>query len=206
MKSFSTYFNELYKPKGLDKFRKNVSGVDQVDTRDQAWHNVLPSEFAKYGFKKLGSGKYASVFGHSKYPYVVKVFMKDAAYLKWIEFCQSNRDNKYVPKIRGKVTKINKMFMMIRLEKLTPYSSGKSASEFNASFAKWKSTGEMPEDQDLVDVFTYFAKYKKLLDLHGENMMMRGNQIVVIDPFYNWYGKTGPGYSIDPDDINPNIF
>lgn len=200
MKTFRTHIQELSKPAEIGKFRKSVAGVDKVDTRNTSWNKDLPSLMSKHGFKLLGSGKYASVFGNPKYAYVLKVFMKDSAYLKWIEFAQKNKSNPYVPKVRGKVLKITPMFYAIRLEKLTPYKG--NGGQFMKDYPSLTSS-----DPDIQSIFDYFKKHKALLDLHGENMMMRGNQLVIIDPFYNWFNKSRPmDYTIDPDDINPDIF
>ena len=205
MLNFKAYLQELRKPDEVSAFKKSVAKFTTVDVRDQSWSMTLPDAMKKYGFTKLGSGKYASVYGHPKYDYVLKIFMKDSAYLKWIEFVQKNKSNPYIPKIRGKVVKITPTFYAIRLEKLSRFTSG---GKFMKDFSEWERNPSFKsDDKDIQDILDYFAKHKKLLDLHGENMMMRGNQLVIIDPFYNWFGKHKPGqYTIDPDDINPELF
>ena len=135
--------------------------------------------------------------------------MKDAAYFKWLKFVQENQSNPYIPKVKGKVIKITPIFYAIRLEKLTPYSgNAPSTRKFMTDYAQWKKNPSyQSNDQNIQDILDYFAKFKSLLDLHGENMMMRNNQLVVIDPFYNWFGKKEPGkYMIDPDEVDPSIF
>jgi len=162
---------------------------------------------ADNGFKRVGSGKYASVFLHSKYPYALKIFMKDSAYLRWIDFAKKNQKNPFVPKIRGKVVKITPVIYAIRLEKLDRYSYG-GGKKFMSEYARWaKDKNYKSSDPDIQAVLEEFAKNKSLLDLHGENMMMRGNQLVIIDPYYNWFGRKEPGkYMIDPDDIPSHLF
>lgn len=196
---------ELKKPNELTSFRSRVKGISAVDTRDSSWGNSLLDMFGKYGFKLLGSGKYASVFGSEKYPYVIKVFMKDSAYLRWIKFAMDNKNNPYVPKIRGKVIKITPMIYAIRLEKLSPgYLTGKFAEEYR----KWSmDNNHKSDDKNIQDILDYFKKNKDLLDIHSENVMMRGDQLVIIDPFYNWFGKKNPGnYTIDPNEVDPSVF
>jgi len=164
---------------------------------------------SKFGFKLLGTGKYAHVYGKKGYKYVIKVFMKDSAYMRWVKFSLDNKKNPYTPVIRGKVVKITPMFYAIRLENLTPYRPGSSTKYFNGEYSKFRANSSYrPEnDPDLSAVFDHFAKNKRLLDLHGENMMMRGNQVVVVDPYYNWFNKHNPmDYTIDPDDIDKSIF
>lgn len=205
MKSFKQILSELYKPAELEKLRKDLSYVKDVDTRDTSWMNTVGGVLKANVFTKLGSGKYGSVFSHPKYPYVLKIFMKDSAYLRWIKFAMDNKNNPYVPKIRGKVVKITPMIYAIRLEKLTP---GSFTGPFADAYRKWqKDKNYKSDDKNIQEVLDYFGKNKNLLDLHGENIMMRGNQLVVIDPFYNWFNKHNVmDYTIDPDDFDKSVF
>ena len=201
------YLKELYKPRELSRAKKNLKSVTSVDTRNDKWMVSLPDLFGNYGFKKVGSGKYASVFINPKYKYAVKVFMKDAAYLRWIDFAIKNQKNPYVPKIRGKVVKITPLVYAIRLEKLTSYSYA-GGGDFMKAYSKWKNDPSYKSgDSNIDDVLAHFEKNKRLLDIHGENLMMRGKQVVVIDPYYNWFGKKAPGeYMIDPNEVNNSLF
>lgn len=205
MKTFKNILSELYKPKELSKLRKDLSHIKNVDTRDTSWMYTVGGLMQSRGFATLGSGKYGSVFGHSKYPYVVKVFMKDSAYLRWIKFAMDNKNNPYVPKIRGKVLKITPMIYAIRLEKLTP---GTFTGPFAKAYMNWQNDPSyQSDDKNIQDILDYFSKNKKLLDLHGENIMMRGDQLVVIDPFYNWFNKhNAMDYTIGPDDFDKTVF
>jgi hypothetical protein len=188
---------ELYKPKDLANFKKDIKPFTKVDSRDSSWAMKLPEYFAKYGFEFLGSGKYGSVFGNPRYPFIIKVFMKDAAYMKWIEFCNRNKNNPYCPKFKGKVIKISDNFFAIRVEKLTPTVSS-AYKEFSLAL----KTGEADYDKDLKTVVDFLNDNKSLLDMHSENVMMRGNQLVVIDPFYNWFNTATMKYTIDPDKVD----
>lgn len=203
MLKFQNYLQELSKPKELGQFKKAVSGITSVDSRSQAWQGTLPQLMKKFGFSQLGSGKYGAVFGNPSYPYVIKVFMKDSAYMRWISFVMKNKDNPYVPKIKGKVLKITPIFYAIRLEKLKPFAG---SGPFWNEYRKWSSDNNYrSEDPHVQEILGYFKQNKRLIDLHGDNMMMRGTTDIVIDPFYNWY-KPGTGYTIDPDEVDPTIF
>lgn len=198
---------ELFKPPELTGLKQQLGKHTKVDTRDQSWSNTLPGAFAKYGFKLLGQGKYASVFGSSTYPFVIKVFMKDAAFLRWVRFAMDNQKNPYVPSIRGKVIKITNLFFAIRIEKLTPFNS--SGNTFMNEYREWKRNPKefVTADKAMKRVFDFFATNKDLMDLHSDNVMMSGKQPVVIDPFYNWFGKKTPGqYTIDPDVLDKTVF
>ncbi len=213
MGTFKNYLIELSKPVEIDKFKKSVSDIKTVDTR-ASWNNDLHKLMEKHGFKLLGSGKYASVFGNPKYQYVLKVFMKDSAYLKWVSFVQANKENPYVPKIRGKVLKITPIIYAIRLEKLSPYSEMPSLSpkttgpQFMRDYRKWQDDKNFKSsDKNIQDILDHFTINKALLDLHSENMMMRGDQLVIVDPYYNFFNKSKKmDYTIDTDDIDPGLF
>ena len=203
---FLDFVTELYKPKELDKLRQVLSKkVTDVDTRDPSWMYSLNDVMAAYGFDKLGAGKYASVFGNKSYPYVIKVFMKDSAYIRWVSLCLKNRRNKYCPKIKGKVVKLTPLVYAIRLEKLKPTYFG---GEFADAFSKWQSNQSYrTDDQDINDILDFFVDNKNLLDLHSDNVMARGNQMVIIDPFYNWFNKHKPmDYTIDPHEVDTSVF
>ncbi len=57
--------------------------------------------------KKIGEGAYAKVFQHPTHKdVVVKVFTDvDASYLKYIQWCEKNQHNPYVPKLKGELVK-----------------------------------------------------------------------------------------------------
>lgn len=188
MITFNQLLESLRKPLEVRDFKNKVSRFDKVDTRDRSWQNNLKDAFAKYGFKPLGTGNYAAVYGHPSYPFVIKVFMKDAAYLRWLNYSKKNQDNPYVPKVRGKVVRISDNFMAVRLEKLTPAPAEMESWQFKEN------------DPYLEKVFDFFDENAGLLDLHMGNVMARGKQPVIVDPFYNYY--KGSGYTIDPDDLS----
>lgn len=194
MKKFIEFITELKKPKDLGKAKEILADYPDVDTRRNVfWQGEIGNLFAKEGFKKLGSGKYSTVFSHPKFNYIVKVFMKDAAFLKWYKFCMTNPDNKYVPKFRGKIVKITDNFFALRMERLSSNSL-----DFDMDFL----SGLAQVDNDAKQVYDFLMKHKNLLDMHGENVMMRGKQAVIIDPFYNWFDPSSKKYTIDPNDFD----
>lgn len=191
MISFKQFITEIFgKPREIGTFKDFVSNkYKEVDSRDSSWQFTLPSLMSKYGFRPINSGKYGYVFGNPSYPYIIKVFMKDTAYLRWLNFAKEHQDNPYVPKIRGKVGRLGSNFMFVRLEKLS-------------------GTGEESELYDAMDKGDHYAKQvvdfleknDHLLDMHGGNIMRRNNQLVIIDPFYNFF-RSGK-FSIDPNDVS----
>lgn len=189
-------------PSAVISFRNFVKKYNEVDNRTKnEWGFTLDKLMEQYGFSMLGAGKYASVFGKPGYPYVIKVFMKDAAYLRWLNFCMQHPNNPYCPKVRGKVVRIDHNFMAIRLEKLKEYDGHDSpdAVLYHAS--------EELEEPNAKQVVDYLEGNYRLLDLHDGNFMLRPDgHLVVVDPFYNWY-RSGI-FSIDPHDLSDlkNLF
>ena len=55
-------------------------------------------------------------------------------------------------------------------------------------------------DNNAIQVVEFLNKYQKLLDMHSGNVMMRGDQLVITDPLYNFY-KDG-NFIMDPNDIS----
>lgn len=206
MLSFRQFLSELSKPDAVGHLRTHVATVTKIDSRNGGWTTGVARILKPYGFHRVGSGKYGSVFVNPDYPYALKIFMKDSAYLRWIVFAKKNSSNPYVPQVRGKVVKITPVIYAIRIEKLSPVKHS-AVNEFMAAYSAWKRNGVAPRDPALAAVFEDFKKNEKLLDIHGENLMMRGNQLVVIDPYYNFYNKhVANDYTISPDDVDSSLF
>lgn len=184
---------ESHKP--IMSFRNYVKNIDKVDNR-VSWQVPITQLMRDHGFQAGGTGKYGSVFIHRDLPYIIKIFMKDTAYLTWLNYCFKRQNNPYVPKIRGKVVKLTNTFFAVRLERLTwnEQVADKFIREIEAS------AFDVPKDLYLQDIAFYINQHRKLYDIHHSNVMARGNQPVLIDPFYNWY-KDGK-FTIDPDDIS----
>lgn len=189
----------------IHNFQKSVQEYDQFDHRNNEWIEKVKKILDCSSFYQVGIGKYGIVFSSNNYNYVLKIFMKDSAYLKWIKFCMDNKNNPYVPKIRGKVLKLTNFIYAIRLEKLTPTVA--ITEPFREEYYNWQNDNSYRSgDKDIDAILDHFTKNKKLLDLHNENVMMRGKQMVIIDPYYNWFDKGSKSYTIDPDDIDMSVF
>lgn len=190
-------------PAPVVTFRNFVKKYNDVDNRTKhEWDMTLTDLMAGYGFNALGRGKYASVYGHPSYQYVIKVFMKDAAYLRWLNFCMGHPNNPYCTKVRGRVVRIDHNFMAVRLEKLTEYRG------YDSPDAILYHASEDLEEPNAKQVVDFLESNYRLLDLHDGNFMTRPSDghLVVVDPFYNWF--KGGGFTIDPHDLTDlkNLF
>lgn len=215
---------ELRNPPEINQFRKDISAAlgNTVDKRNEEWRENLDSYMEKYGLTRLGRGNYASVYGNDNYPYVIKVYQRDSAFNRWLDFCLKNQDNPYVPKIKSKPKPIRTdsdrenlpVVYFLKLEKLEPLKGrSESYSLLRIDFDIYRRSPEMYRrkaeqgdsdyDKNLPDIFDYFEKNLRLLDIHRGNVMLRGNQLVIVDPFYNWY--RGGGFIIPPDERIPGL-
>lgn len=154
------------------------------------------TEFQKYlmsvGFKPLGSGQGGVVFEKPDYPYAFKIFSDDPAYKDYLLYAIGHQDNIHVPKIKGKMIRINEHTFVARIEKL----QNPSGDDFEQVMSEYSSVWEY---DDLLTVKLHFTKDKfpqlynlimdlgkkfpdYILDLHRGNFMMRSGTIVLIDP------------------------
>lgn len=77
----------------------------------------------QYGWEVLGTGFNAAVAQHPHKPYVLKLFLNDLGYLKFIQFIESNNGNKHLPIINKTVKKIpGTRLSYVRMERLNPIS------------------------------------------------------------------------------------
>jgi hypothetical protein len=75
------------------------------------------------GWRRLGGGMFASVYGRQGKPYVLKLFQdRDHAYKRFLKLVQSQPDNPHFPKLRGLPMRVNKNYTAVRMEKLQPYN------------------------------------------------------------------------------------
>lgn len=169
----------------------------------------------KLGIKQLGGGKFGAVFQHPGEPNtVVKLLTRsDPGYMAYIKFCQKNKRNKYVPKIKKIVDAADTFdvegaedmseLQLVFMEKLEPlhYNAYIDFGEHICKVSKvkernievalmdidtWKAAAKQTKDLDLAKLAKFIVKTvgpKAHLDMHDENMMARGQQAIITDPF-----------------------
>lgn len=172
----------------------------------------LTAELARLGWTPTsrGGGTYSMVYQHPNKPYVLKVFIDGVGlgpeiYKKWLNYVMNNQQNPHVPKLYGKPRKISDTAWAIRMELL------QSINVNDPKWKKYidPDIDKNPEYQNLVSKWTYTLfdqifmwenkpwleenwpdLYKALRfaysigsDIHeSENIMSRGDIIVLIDP------------------------
>lgn len=165
----------------------------------------LITKFAEHSnYKKLGNGLFAYVFKHPKKNEVIKFWVKDDAYEKYLSYVEQHQSNPCLPKLLSKVKTISSFhdrveafpdkIKYVRLELLKPVSPEveRELDELWRSMpdsdAEWKEEAEQASKavSDLIHTMLDIKKVIKLdPDLKGDNVMMRGRQMVLTDPFYD---------------------
>jgi len=176
---------------------KNSDNLKQFDFREQALKKFM-NHLSENGFKQLGDfGQGGVVFEHPSYSWVFKLFTHDPEYLRYLNYALAHQNNPHVPKIKGKMIKINNETFVVRMEKL--YRS--SREETHTLATKLRSINDIeffnsPFMQEEIKLLKtdYPGIYKIITDLlhtnpdsqfdfHSENIMERKDgTIVIIDP------------------------
>jgi hypothetical protein len=196
--------NEIapFKSNPIYKTAKNMKqhGYDRLNDR----FNKLELELINQGWKRLGKGSYGLVYEHPSFPYIFKIFYDDPDYFKYFNWARQRQNNPHVPKIKGKYIKINNKTYAVRMEKLEPLSSFNSVlkqyidpelqSKSRLDISNYDDIDKLSlysnlkflkeNFPDLYDIIHYVTANFPLMsqDLHGGNIMLRDDTIVITDP------------------------
>lgn len=154
-------------------------------------------------FKHLGNGAYADVYQHPNKDVVVKVFdtKDDEGYSKYLKWALKHQDNPYVPKIhhveKFKNKDCGEEITIVFMEKLQEarHRDFKDLMEKHMSksdyyggslddWEEWEEIAATTKDKHMKALAKFFSKkhVNVDLDLHSENYMWRGKQLVFTDP------------------------
>lgn len=173
-----------------------INELARPETRDGAHHVLIDA-----GYRALGDGAFGVVYQKPGTSYVLKVFSAtDRAYLAFVKLVMDN-PNPHFPKFIGKIVKVTNDYYAIRMEPLQKWQS------YNETFTRlirgYIETGAFPnpeiipaavKGQEYLDQHPEFKVACDLIrgiaranpnfkvDLHGENVMQRGDTLVIIDP------------------------
>ena len=219
--SMARFITELHMPKELRDYQKTYhelskafpprEGEDYISSPHtmgiHQLHGRAHDFLSKYGFNQVGSGVFGTVFINPKYPYALKVFYADNAYLSWLKFCKRNQDNPYIPKLRKNFIRViptSNSIYAVRMEKLSEVKDLKqmkdmllelegmitsNANKNSSMITHRKKYDEWVKDKDknLLEIAEFLYNNDGVLfskiDLHPGNIMQRDNgQLVIIDP------------------------
>ncbi|RYD61313.1 MAG: hypothetical protein EOP83_17335 [Verrucomicrobiaceae bacterium] len=152
----------------------------------------------KKGFTVLGQGQWGAVFDHPDFKrrYVLKLF-SDRYYEAFVNACIVHPGNPHLPRFFGKVMKVTDTARMVRIEKLKPFNSDQRTEEFlddvGFEIAERGRITRMQtlaaENLGLSELLPTMLSLGENLpegaiyDIHAENIMKRGNTLVITDPW-----------------------
>lgn len=164
------------------------------------------------GFEEIGSGMYSNVYQKPGASFVVKVYQNSGASpereLAWYEYCHSNKRNPFLPKV-GKIKQFGDWYVVF-IERLQPLSNTDLKKAYNMAILPYLGMELSPdavmekiEDEEeqsdfrlsdndahmlvglyeeIEKVFGHFGWNLDSADIHDENIMARGHQLVISDP------------------------
>jgi hypothetical protein len=141
------------------------------------------------GYKVIGKGSYATVLHKKGSKQVLKVFSHDAGYERFLRVITRYKSCIY-PKVgplkkhlvNGKIS-----FSSIRIEKLSPISRNHKAI-YTLEAIRYRPPNLHifnPEEIKAIRRLTSYRHSKGSWDIHSGNVMVRGKQVVIIDPYYS---------------------
>lgn len=197
--------NELVGAKNHPAFKAaqeiGTEPIVGVSTYSRNEQKNLTTHLANLGWTLLGTGHYALVYGNPKYNYVLKVFSaENSDWIKYFNYIRQNQDNPFVPRIKGGLVKLSDTAYAMRMEKLTPLTG-----YHDPIVRRYIDPETYTRHSDVDDIFTdenrpfLLENYPQLLklwediwevaaqskgnyDIHEENIMKRGNTLVITDP------------------------
>jgi hypothetical protein len=204
------------------KLKVPFKGHTKLDTSDAGlWANFKRWDafLRKNGWRKLGAGSFAAVFGKTGLNYVIKVpFYRDRPWMRYAQYCVEHRGNPHVMKVSFLKEETSNHFFIAAIERLKkfPVINGWDMSKVVANYT---DNMKFYSNEEMIETVTNYANAqsdKKManwllkvlvpqlpkltetvkdlgalgnLDLHEFNIMMRGNKVVIIDPWFDWSEK-----------------
>ena len=183
----------------------NLTEISLPKTRNDVHDKLLAA-----GYVCIGKGNWGKVYKKFNSQYVLKIFSaNDNAYLSFLRMTR-NHSNIHFPKIIGNIVELTSEYFGVRLEPLTPmqkikknyelisncrnYINGKDLNEFefgmrmidadNPYLTAREFMKENPSIKNACDLIeTLLPNYS--LDIDRENVMMRDDILVFVDPVYD---------------------
>ena len=191
--------NPIYQ-KAKSTFVKKSNKTSQLGRLPKRTQQIkeFTSELEKYGFKQIGSGMFSAVFKKAGYPWLFKIFHRDPAYLEFLKWAILHQDNPHVPKIKGKLIKINEDTYAVRMEPLRKLILGNNLrlTKMYYTLEKYIGSHDPLSSNDkiwlkqnfpkMIELIEALQKSKYHIDIHSGNMMMRGGIPVIIDPLCDY--------------------
>lgn len=156
-------------------------------------------KLGKMGYLQVGAGFYSRALSNGTQ--VIKVAVDDTGYDEYLKYVLANQNNPYFPKVynvkrfknvwRNQEQKdhpvapwgerMSHNVTVITMEKLT--KAGRKGNVLSTRYQRdWnKPKAENEQEQRMFDVLEKLDE-RYCIDMHSKNVMLRGDQPVVIDP------------------------
>lgn len=174
---------------------------------DSKWTDFVQSLVDKYGLQKF-TGNQATVLSSQDRTCVYRIWSRDRGFERWLNYAHNHQDNPYVVKVLSKVNVVQTQFKgmpsdvrlkIVKLEKLSPIADRSFSDTLDvvvaeqpvAEFEQFKSNilQHYSKVAPVIEKYEQFFRFIHELmasganDLNSENVMMRGDVPVVVDPF-----------------------
>ena len=170
----------------------------------------------KKGFKRMGTGSFAVTLSKPELPYIIKIpYKRDNSWYAFASYCTTHRNNPHLPKIQFLQKLTGSKFFVAAVEKLemlhtkirdtyalTSMLAHMEGGVQNPRSLKqifdncieqalppdrpWYETTLFPQLDGLSKTVQELSKSGRDMDLHDENVMLRGDTLVIQDPWYSW--------------------
>ena len=189
-----------------------INRLAKEDSTNINYMDDYVNHFIKLGASKIGGGSSAVVLKYGSH--VIKIFapINDAGMTRYLSFCLQNQKNPFTPKIekilRSWAIDEDRWIYAVFMEKLEESSPsftrdlnsvltlglkfGESKKKDDQFYTKFKDIlmkySKKGSEKDVSDIIAFLRgaiqKYKYSVDFGPQNWMMRGSQLVLIDPFW----------------------
>lgn len=162
-----------------------------------SWQREVDGMLEKYGYKLLGRGSFGRVYKNNRQNKVLKVFIEDIEYMRWVKFCKEHPNNPYLPKFKSQFIRLKQdpPIYGILIEELTKYEDYNMAYLLSGLVSFWGDEENMKflrkqygnidkflQDENLIQAVEFLHTHKDAVDIKSENIMSRNGQLVITDP------------------------
>lgn len=184
----------------------HLSEIFNAEISDRRWSDIINSIIEKHGLETF-SGMHATVVTTPDREHVYRMWTVDPGYERWLDLAMTMQDDPHIVKIFGKPRVIRTKFKgmpndvkvkFVKLEKLTPMKHSSVAQRaFNivtnsmdddAPISAEDYPAHTPPQKFIKDNRSFFNtcikinKKIRMNDLNDDNVMMRGDTMVLVDP------------------------
>lgn len=189
LKELTGYKQDPYYQKAVEIFKNyTITTSKKID------------EFAYFmkdnGFNILGSGISGLAFEKNGYPWVFKIIHDDEGYIHYFNYAKKNQHNPNVPKIKGGVMKLTSdsysgTLYLVRIEKLQHMPNSYNRNDLIQLITGIEFSDDLTPDIEqkiakvypgIVDIIKDSINSGFSLDIRFDNIMLRGNTLVITDP------------------------